>query len=198
MVQPRLPLDVSRRLHSSFTRRLSLFYLFNDIIQYAAKDHNTSYLEHGSNVFIPVVTHHIERFSDKEKSPFLRTLTIWGERHILSKRFVERLRSLWEHHHPKQIDGQTVDDGTDSARHATSFNAKRTIFHGDPKQFDRTTVRERLQNQIISNSHYVSQLKELLTVDDNSFLTCSTSGPPVFDQDPVCALRAGLTAELNV
>ena len=39
----------------SYGRRLSLFYLFNDVVQFAAKDHSIGFLEHGCSVFIPEV-----------------------------------------------------------------------------------------------------------------------------------------------
>jgi hypothetical protein len=40
---------------SSYTKRLSLFYLFNDLIQIAARDRLVQYLEHGPNLFLPQV-----------------------------------------------------------------------------------------------------------------------------------------------
>jgi len=43
------------RADSSYNKRLSLFYLFNDLIQVAARDRLLQYLEHGPNIFLPEV-----------------------------------------------------------------------------------------------------------------------------------------------
>ncbi len=54
------------------------------------------FLEHGSNVFLSFVTTLLGRFSLKEKTPFVRVLSIWEERRVFSPHFIERLRSQWD------------------------------------------------------------------------------------------------------
>lgn len=89
------------RSHVSYQRRLALFYLFNDVVQFAAKDHLVAFLEHGCSVFIPAVSKIVERLSDSERAPFLRTLSVWDERRVFSVHFVDRLRSTWSMKEPE-------------------------------------------------------------------------------------------------
>jgi hypothetical protein len=43
------------RNDASYKKRLALFYLFNDVIQVAARDRIQGYVEIGSNIFLPEV-----------------------------------------------------------------------------------------------------------------------------------------------
>ena len=78
------------------SRRLLIFYLFNDIVQYAARKRLTEFLEKGSGVFLHGFGPLIDRLPIAERSTYLRTIDIWRDRAVYSASFCSRLRNEWE------------------------------------------------------------------------------------------------------
>ena len=165
------------------------------MIQYAARSHKFEYLEHGSGVFLPVVTRHFERFSSKEKGPFLRTLSVWGDRHVYSAGFVEKLREQWEK--PVQ---EADSPGVKTPVHAIPPQAsKRKLLDGDPKLFSIREVAERLHVQGISTNRILSSITLILPKKNERFIASSPlTSQRAPDFDVISALKASLNAELKV
>ena len=167
------------------------------MIQYAARDHKVDYLEQGSLIFIPEVTLYLERCPSKDKSPFLRTLDIWAERHVLSKRFVERVKAQWEAANQlPQPDPVPVDTAMEPQPQIQI--EPKALMTGDPKMFDLGVISERLILQQKSNAAILDELRKLFPSSENSFHDATTHASKLRDGDPIKALVAGLTAELNV
>lgn len=189
-------MDLLYRAQHSHTKRLAIFYLFNDIIQYAARDHKIDYLEEGSSIFIPVVSQYLEGCAPKDKVPFVRTLTIWAERHVLSKRFVEKLKIQWESQVQAPV-SQSVSMPPDETMNEPSAEPRKPVLSGDPKMFNLDVISERLNQQQKSNSAILAELKKVMLSDDACYHD-ATMQSSLGRGDQIRALSASLTAELNV
>ena len=77
------------------SKRLLIFYLFNDIVQYSARKRITEFLEKGSGVFLHGFGPLVHRLPIAERSSYLRTIDIWRERAVYSENFCARLKIEW-------------------------------------------------------------------------------------------------------
>lgn len=164
------------------------------MIQYAARAHKFEYLEHGSGVFLPVVTRHLERFSSKEKAPFLRTLSVWGERQVYSTGFVDKLREQWEKT-AQEVSSSDVKTPVDTTPKRA---AKRRLLEGDPKLFRIQEIADRLHLQGISTNRILSSMSSALPKRGEVFIAASVAPHPIPDYDMISALKTSLHAELKV
>ena len=76
-------------------KRLLIFYLFNDIVQYASRKRLTEFLEAGSGVFLHGFGPLVHRLPVSERKSYIRTVEIWKERHVYSENFCARLAADW-------------------------------------------------------------------------------------------------------
>ncbi len=142
----------------------------------------------------------MERLSSKEKAPFIRTLSIWEERHVLSKNYVQKLRQLWDSiPSDPQLANQTTSS-VDKAERLTETISRPIgpLLRGDPKCFDAVIVKERLIHQATCNSKLVKALKSCLPQESDVLFDVKCQNIQYPDGDPLKALQAGLIAELNV
>lgn len=142
----------------------------------------------------------MERLSTKEKAPFIRTLSIWEERHVLSKNYVQKLRQLWNSiPSDPQLANQTASSNNKAERlPETITEPKSPLLRGDPKCFDVEIVKERLIHQATCNSKLVKVLKSCLPQESDVLFDVKCQNIHYPDGDPLKALQAGLIAELNV
>ena len=76
-------------------RRLAIFYLCNDILQYSSRKQITEFLEKSAGIFFPGFTPYIHRLAISERRPYLRVIEIWKERRVFSENFCNRLINDW-------------------------------------------------------------------------------------------------------
>lgn len=77
------------------SKRLLIFYLFNDIVQNAARKRQTEFLEAGSGIFLHGFGPLIHRLPLTERKSYIRTVDIWKDRHVYSENFCARLVADW-------------------------------------------------------------------------------------------------------
>ena len=143
------------RSHIPLPRRLALFYLFNDIVQYAAKIRGYHYLESGASVFLPQVPNVLEKLTQKEKAPYLRTLDIWEERRVYSGSFLSKLRDTWGKNQ-NQV-AERIEDATGIP--PTRMEEKKRLVNGEPKLVDVRLVAERLELQIAATQRCIGNIE---------------------------------------
>ena len=178
------------RSHTPYQRRLAMFYVFNDVVQYAAKNHQLKYLEHGSGTFLPEVSRTLERLSAKEKAPFIRVLSIWAERHVYSVSFVEKLRTQWESHVPVQSQPHS-----DTSRSPLQ-GARKRLLQGDPKLVDMLEVGARLQMQSAQTDRFAREVQSVAPSGNNSFFPADVTSTQIASGDPLGPILASMSAEL--
>ena len=182
-------------------RRLTLFYVFNDIVQYAARSQLNDYLEFGSSIFLPEVGLFIERLSVKEKNPFIRTLSIWEERHVFSSSFISRVRAHWERQVAESVSpgsGLTPKPSNTRADFPNRSCSTRTLLHGDPKLVDPVEIARRLAAQIRISSRIVESLDTCSSETEKELIAVSLETPRIDSCDKIQALRSALSVELMV
>lgn len=185
-------LRVLTRGHAPVSKRLTIFYLFNDLVQYAARVHAPNFLEFGSTIFLPEVTRILERLSAKEKAPFIRTLSIWEERRVYSASYIHRIRLCWEGPSDSVASQSQASHMEESRQDQPLARSKRSLT-GDPKLTDISEIAERLLRQIECSQHLSEALMEPLgNGSGNSVSQGTHSG------DQLVSLLASLSLELNV
>jgi len=189
------------RSQNQFTKRLTLFYVFNDIVQYAARSQLTDYLECGSSIFLPEVGLLIERLSHKERSPFIRTLTIWQERHVFSSTFIGRVRAHWERplsDSSGAYSAREMKDPTIKTPHQLRNDPTRSLLHGDPKLVSVEEISKRLSNQIRISNELVQNIEQKSAEAGEKLIPVTVETPRTDGTDYIRGLRASLSAELMV
>jgi hypothetical protein len=181
-----------------YTTRLSIFYLFNDLAQYAARDKRYDYLEHGSSIFLAVVTQYVQKFSSKERSPFIRTLSVWGERHVFSRGFLDKLRTHWESTAHVDAVPEPMKPSPAKISQPAQPNVSKLSYRGDPKMFDLQEVLKRLDMQAAVSASILSELNSTLINIGGDVPSTTGSSNKVPEYDPILALKACLAAEMNV
>lgn len=183
---------VLTRGHAPVSKRLTIFYLFNDIVQYAARAHAPKFLEYGSTIFLPEVIRILDRLSAKEKAPFIRTLSIWEERRVYSASYIQKIRQIWGGHSDIGASQSQASHMEESRQDQPLVRSKR-LLTGDPKLTDISEIAERLSRQIQCSQHLSDALIEPLgNGSGNSVPQGTHSG------DPLVSLLASLSCELNV
>ena len=178
-----------------------MFYVFNDIVQYAARSQLNEYLEFGSSIFLPEVGLLIERLSMKEKNPFIRTLSIWEERHVFSSSFISRVRAHWERPVAESVSpGHALTPKASSTRadFPNRSCSTRSLLHGDPKLVDPVEIARRLAAQIRISNSIVENIEGSASETEKELTPVSLETPRIDSCDKIQALRSTLSVELMV
>ena len=193
---PLHPVSRIHRGHIPYPRRLAIFYLFNDILQYAARGNMIEYLEQGTAEFLPCVGDVLERLSSKEKSPFIRVLIIWGERHVLSLNYVEKLKCQWTQQSdtvPPQHDEPVAEQ-----TRIGSVSTQKKLLHGDPKLVNHHEIMQRLLMQSKVSTDIADSISRLIPSTDSHLREVTTRDLEAPSIRAICGLNASLLAEVSV
>jgi hypothetical protein len=129
----------------------------------------------------------VSRMSDKERSPFLRTIKVWEERSVYSASYIERLLEACH----ARVDTPATGSG--------ERGTPRTLLHGDARISGWDEIGQRLIRQSAITQHQVKKCESALWNID-TITTDPTVGAEVTDaqSDVVSSLLTSLSAEISV
>ena len=161
------------------------------------------YLEHGTGEFIPVVTSVLERFSSRERQPFIRVLDIWAERHVLSRKYVEKLKVQWSAH---TREGHHVERADDSSASSTNIRVDETphrpqlhkLYHGEPKLVDPRDISHRLVHQSKVTATCVRDIRRSMSEISSNMIPITQADIQTPVASALSGLRVSLSAEILV
>ena len=131
--------------------------------------------------------------SIKERSPFIRTLSIWQERKVLSASFCEKLKSYWE-----TVAASTHGSSQKLKPLAPTSSVDKRLLHGDPKISDCGHIKERLSRQTSVTKNCLGKLASSLPKNESQLYIASDEKHHI--EDPLIAIRllTSLTMEVAV
>ena len=133
----------------------------------------------------------MERLSEKEMSPFLRTLDVWKERRIFSSHFIEKLQHDWSTHRNQRSEMRM------SPHSSQPSNSKRLLV-GDPSIVSVSSISERLSRQVSCSTIQAECIASVLPRTQHGFVSVEEALPRISNADCIRSFVVSLSAEINV
>jgi hypothetical protein len=99
----------------------------------------------------------MERLTEKERSPYIRTLAIWEERRVYSNTFIGKLRNHWNQNHGNHRSEKPGESGHKPM--TMIFEDKKRLLNGDPKLVEVPIILERLKMQLSVTDRCIECIK---------------------------------------
>ncbi len=128
----------------------------------------------------------IEKMSEKERAPFLRTLQVWDERRVFSSTYVTRLRAAWDAKPVLPDAPSWIENQCDSR-----------LLHGDSRMANSDEILHRVVKQSNVSQIFTERLlKSIHSIDMDVSDTTGTDS--LSNYDVSLGLLTSLVTELIV